>query len=130
MATIAVDFDGTIATGCSFPMAHNGCPNRFLIWWLKHRKNMGDSIILWTCRENYGGKWYPDGNYLADAISFCHSYGLEFNAVNGNVGEKWGECGHLYGRKITSDLYIDDKGFPVFKKMCMFLTCAVWLLIH
>jgi hypothetical protein len=27
-------------------------------------------------------------------------------------------------------LYIDDKGFPVFKKMCTFLTCAVWSLIH
>lgn len=130
MSTIAVDFDGTISTGCTFPVARNGYPSRFLIWWLKHRRSRRDRVILWTCRENYGGKWYPDGNYLDDALSYCRTFGLEFDAVNGNVGEKWGECGHLYGRKITADLYIDDKAFPVFRKLCIFAVCAAWSLTH
>ena len=82
MSTIAVDFDGTISTGCTFPVARNGYPSRFLIWWLKHRRSRGDRVILWTCRENYGGKWYPDGNYLDDALSYCRTFGLEFDAVN------------------------------------------------
>jgi len=109
MAVIAVDFDGTLALGDSFPDVNNATPNTGLIRALNHLQSMGHQIVLWTCRENYGGKHYEDGPYLIDAVKFCEKYGLNFDAVNKNIGEQDGEEGTLYGRKISADIYIDDK---------------------
>lgn len=109
MAIIAVDFDGTLALGDSFPNVNNSVPNMVLIRALKHLQELGHKIILWTCRENYGGKYYEDGPYLIDAVQFCERCDLHFDAVNKNIGENDGEEGTLYGRKIAADLYIDDK---------------------
>lgn len=53
---IAVDFDGTIALGNSFPNLIHSSVNKMLIEWLLYRQKLGDKILLWTCRENYGGK--------------------------------------------------------------------------
>ena len=108
---IAVDFDGTLALGNTFPVIA-GKPNKLLINWLKYRKNHGDNILLWSCRENYGGINYKDHHYLDDAIEYCKQFGLFFDNVNANLHEKPNEYGTLYGRKITADLYIDDKSFP------------------
>ena len=109
MAIIAVDFDGTLALGDSFPDVNNASPNTVLIRALNHLRDMGHKLILWTCRENYGGKNYEDAPYLDDAIEFCDRYGLQFDAINKNIGENAGEEGTLYGRKIIADHYIDDK---------------------
>lgn len=109
MAVIAVDFDGTLALGDSFPDVSNAAPNMALIRALEHLQANGHQIILWTCRENYGGKYYEDGPYLIDAVKFCEQYGLNFDAINKNIGEQDGEEGILYGRKISADIYIDDK---------------------
>ena len=108
---IAVDFDGTLALGNTFPVMA-GKPNKLLINWLKYRKNHGDNILLWSCRENYGGINYKDHHYLDDAIEYCKQFGLFFDNVNANLHEKTNEYDTLYGRKITADLYIDDKSFP------------------
>lgn len=109
MAVIAVDFDGTLALGDSFPDVSNAAPNMALIRALEHLQANGHQIILWTCRENYGGKYYEDGPYLIDAVKFCEQYGLNFDAINKNIGEQDGEEGTLCGRKISADIYIDDK---------------------
>jgi len=109
MAVIAVDFDGTLALGDSFPNVSNAAPNMALIRALEHLQANGHQIILWMCRENYGGKYYEDGPYLIDAVKFCEQYGLNFDAINKNIGEQDGEEGILYGRKISADIYIDDK---------------------
>lgn len=63
------------------------------------RRKQGNKIILWTCRE---------GDRLQEAVEWCKSYGLEFDAVNENIPEmiEW------YGndtRKIGYDVLIDDK---------------------
>jgi len=88
MAIIAVDFDGTLALGDSFPDVNNATPNTVLIRALNHLQSMGHQIVLWTCRENYGGKHYEDGPYLIDAVKFCEKYGLNFDAVNKNIGSR------------------------------------------
>ena len=54
---------------------------------------------MWTCRS---------GIQLTQAVFFCKSYGLEFDAVNENLPdiiEKYGND----SRKISADIYIDDK---------------------
>jgi hydroxymethylpyrimidine pyrophosphatase-like HAD family hydrolase len=93
---IAVDFDGTL---CFSNWPELGEPNTPLIKYLKNEKALGNKIILWTCRA---------GQALSDATKWCADYGLTFDAVNDNLPE----VVELYGnnsRKITCDIYIDDK---------------------
>ena len=76
---------------------HSGI--RKLIDYLLQEKAAGNKLILWTCRA---------GKALTDATEWCCEQGLTFDAVNDNLPE----IVELYGnnsRKITCDLYIDDK---------------------
>lgn len=92
--TIAVDFDGTLADTDATKIYS---PNTKLINYLIARRENGDKVILWTCRE---------GSRLEQAVEWCKEQGLEFDAVNDNLpGLK------LFGinpRKIAADVYIDD----------------------
>lgn len=92
--TIAVDFDGTIVEH-DYPKI--GKPIPFAVDVLKKLYNEGHTLILWTVR---------DGNLLKEALDYCDSQGLTFYAVNQNYpGEELGES----SRKISTDLYIDDR---------------------
>ena len=109
---IAVDFDGCLASAGTWPEV--GEPNEALINWLICLRKRGDKCppegdagtgmtILWTCRADEA---------LQKAVEFCKVHGLEFDAVNDNLEE----LKQLYGnnsRKISADLYIDDKALKV-----------------
>ena len=109
---IAIDFDDTLfqyvppADGSpdySGRPGSIGRPNEALIPLLRTARKDGDQIILWTCRE---------GKALQEAVDACKAHGLEFDAVNDNLEE----LKQLYGnnsRKISADLYIDDKALKV-----------------
>ena len=93
---IAVDFDGTL---CFSDWPDLGEPNRPLIEYLKDWRRRGNKLILWTCRADEA---------LSVALDWCHSQGLDFDAVNDNLPEVIA----LYGnnsRKVTCDYYIDDR---------------------
>ena len=93
---IAVDFDGTLCVE-SYPEI--GAPNLKLIRMLRKKQELGDKLILWTCRA---------GDKLDEAVEWCRMQGLYFDAVNDNLPEMvemWGNN----SRKITADIYIDDK---------------------
>ena len=93
---IAVDFDGTIVKN-AYP--NIGRPNYFLIAQLiELSKN--NTLILWTCRNN---------KLLEDALNFCKALGLNFNYVNENCKKILDSYGGVDSRKITADIYIDDK---------------------
>lgn len=98
---IAIDFDGTLCKEC-YP--HIGEANRELIDALVVRKKRGDKLILWTCREE---------SFLEEAINWCQQQGLVFDAVNDNLEEIKQKYQHN-SRKITADLYLDDKAQGVF----------------
>lgn len=92
----AVDFDGTLSFG-KWPEC--GPANEGLIDFLNKRRQLGDKIILWTCRE---------GANLDLAVEWCQNKGLNFDAVNDNlpdVIEKYGGN----SRKVSCDFYIDDR---------------------
>ncbi len=77
----ACDFDGTL---CESIFPGIGKPNMALINHLIKRRKQGNKIILWTCRV---------GDRLKEAVEWCKSYGLEFDAVNENLPEMvehWG----------------------------------------
>lgn len=94
---IAVDFDG-----CLCESVYPGCgePNMQLIVGLMEMQRQGRAkVILNTCRC---------GESLQIALDWCKMYGLEFAAVNDNLPELI----ELFGvncRKISADIYIDDK---------------------
>lgn len=93
---IAVDFDGTL---CIDEYPSIGKPNTRLIKSLKSHIEHGHRVILWTCRT---------GAALDDAVAWCKTFGLYFDAVNENlphIKESWGGD----TRKVYADIYIDDK---------------------
>ncbi len=93
---IAVDFDGTL---CFSNWPELGEPNTRLIQYLQAQRAAGNKIILWTCRA---------GEALSSALDWCIEQGLSFDAINDNLPE----IVELYGnnsRKITCDIYIDDR---------------------
>ena len=94
--TFAVDFDGTLSFG-RWPGV--GPANEELITFLLKRKEMGDKMILWTCRENEA---------LEVAINWCNEQGLKFDSINDNLPEVVEQFGSN-SRKISCDYYIDDK---------------------
>lgn len=102
---IAVDFDGTL---CESSYPEIGQANIPLIKDLIGKKESGDKLILWTCRA---------GEDLDNAVEWCRGHGLVFDRVNENlpeIVELWGND----SRKITADIYIDDKAAQPLQFAC------------
>lgn len=100
---IAVDFDGTL---CYSNWPELGEANTVLIDYLLQEKAAGNKLILWTCRA---------GKALTDATKWCNEQGLTFDAVNDNLPEIVAHYGNN-SRKITCDIYIDDKSVYIDSK--------------
>lgn len=90
---IAIDYDGTIATG-RYPLP--GVIDKQIARYLKKWKRAGHFLILWTCRE---------GRSLELAVDYCKENGILFDAVNNNVDPSPG----VNPRKVFCDFFIDDK---------------------
>lgn len=96
MKIIAVDFDDTL---CFSDWPNLGEPNVRLINFLKKWRDKENKLILWTCQN---------GSALEMVVDWCKKQGLEFDAINENIPEIIA----IYGndsRKISADLYIDDR---------------------
>ena len=106
---IAVDFDGTL---CENKQPDIGAPNEELFSYLKEQKEKYNiQLILWTCRE---------GDLLSKAVGWCSEHGLEFDTVNDNLPERVEEYGGNC-RKISADIYIDDKASTRFDLPFMYV---------
>jgi len=102
LLTIAVDFDGTL---CEYAFPGIGKQNdnhKQLMDILIKLQNQGHKLILWTNRGD--NEKYKS---LTEAIEWCKSKGLEFDAVNENLPTQKKLSG--YSPKIMADYYIDDK---------------------
>lgn len=100
MKRIAVDFDGTLFTD-EYPKI--GKPKWRVINWCKERKEKGDVLILWTCRE---------GESLREAVGMCREVGLVFDYVNQNDASLKKQFGNDC-RKVGADIYLDDKAMRI-----------------
>ena len=101
----AVDFDGTLSLG-RWPEV--GEPNKPLFEFLIREQAAGAKVILWTNRH---------GGLLMGAIEYCKHRGLNENLP---------ELIELYEndcRKISADVYIDDKALNPFQSQ--FITVPV-----
>ena len=72
-------------------------------------RERGVKVILWTSRL---------GKELENAVNFCKSMGLEFDAVHDDVEEvkekfdsykEWEKTKQPINRKIFANIYIDDR---------------------
>ncbi|HBG39926.1 MAG TPA: hydrolase [Porphyromonadaceae bacterium] len=95
---IAVDFDGTIVED-RYPAIGDLRPGAVEV--LKRLRKEGYLLILWTCRT---------GKELAQAVKFCAEAGIRFDAINENLRYRVNEFGGSDPRKVSVDLYIDDRG--------------------
>lgn len=96
MAVYAIDFDNTLAY-TRFPEII--APNKKIVAFARVLKAQGHKIILWTSRA---------GENLTEAVEWCKTQGIVFDAVNEPLPEqikRWGND----TRKIYADFYIDDK---------------------
>lgn len=96
MKIYAIDFDGTITVRSRFPEI--GEPRIEFIEWLKSQQAEGAKLVLWTCRT---------GRLLDEAVKFCESFKLRFDAVNENLPEIIESFG-TDTRKVFANVYIDD----------------------
>lgn len=92
---IAVDFDNTIVKWKEGGIVY---PVKYVVDFLKRRKDMGDTLILWTSREGQELEW---------AVNLCKEWGIQIDYANENTKEviKSGRD----PRKIEADLYVDAK---------------------
>lgn len=94
---LAIDFDGTIAE-LSFPEVGAMKPNADK--YIKKLYDEGHHIIIHTCRS---------GVYEGMAETFLKERDIPYHYINSNMPyliEEYGQdC-----RKISADVYIDDKG--------------------
>ena len=97
MATIAIDFDGTIVTH-EYPKIGTELP--FATETLKMLIKDHHRLILWTVRE---------GQLLQDAIDWCRERGVEFWAINKDYPEESEANNNHFSRKIKADYFIDDR---------------------
>ena len=93
---IAVDFDGTL---CEQAWPEIGPARWSVINAILDAQRQGARIILWTNRA---------GAALTRAVEWCEARGLHFDAVNENLPEIIEQYGSD-SRKITADVYVDDK---------------------
>ena len=97
---IAVDFDGTL---CRNAWPEIGEPNEPVMDYIKHQKETGAEIILWTNRK---------GDKLNAAVEWCKEHGIIFDAVNENLPRIITAFGGDT-RKVYADEYLDDKMIPL-----------------
>lgn len=97
MATIAVDFDGTIVTH-EYPKIGREIP--FATETLKMLIRDQHRLILWSVRE---------GELLQEAVDWCKERGVEFWAVNKDYPEESYENNNHFSRKLKADYFIDDR---------------------
>lgn len=94
--TVSIDFDGTIVED-GFPGIGKIKPDA--VKYINKLYDEGFNIIINTCRS---------GSYEGDAENFLRRVGIKYHWINSNLPESI-EYFKQDCRKISADIYIDDK---------------------
>lgn len=92
---VAVDFDGTLTYPHKFGEPYVINPKA--VAWCKQARELGATLILWTCRH---------GDGLREPIRELKGLGLPFGFVNCDPGQRNSSA------KVNADIYVDDKSYP------------------
>lgn len=102
---IAIDFDGTIVQN-RYPEIGQMLPNAGDV--IREWQRQGHKIIINSCRA---------GTPFIEMVNYLDKSRIPYDAVNENLPERINEYGSDT-RKISADIYIDDK--------CLFCSKINW----
>lgn len=102
---IAIDFDGTICTGNSYPDPHNGQLRPFAKEVINIMYNAGIKIVIWTNRKNIKGTDVKDKLLMKQWLD---EMGILYHTVNDST--EFAPFKY-YGRKIYAHMFVDDRSF-------------------
>jgi 2-hydroxy-3-keto-5-methylthiopentenyl-1-phosphate phosphatase len=101
----ALDFDGTVCTN-KFPDIGEILPkHERVIDYVRHLKDEGWTIVLWTCREDL-----PERAYLTEAVNWCREHDIPIDHANNYYQAEY--MGYV-SRKINAEIFIDDKALHI-----------------
>lgn len=99
---LAIDFDNTIVDVREFPHIHGF--RKGAKQYINKLYEEGYYVIIWTCRTD--NATCTDNS---DAVRFLKENGVKFHLVNDNHYALQNHFGNNC-RKISADIYVDDKG--------------------
>lgn len=102
---IAIDFDGTICTGNSYPDPHNGQLRPFMKEVMNFMYDVGIKVVIWTNRKNIKGTDIKDKLLMRQWLD---EMGIKYHAVNDST--EFAPFKY-YGRKLYAHMFVDDRGY-------------------
>lgn len=102
---IAIDFDGTICTGNSYPNPNNGTLRPYTKQIMNFLHDVGVKVVIWTNRKNI-----PDTDTKDKLLmkQWLDEKGIRYNTVNDSTEFA---SYKYYGRKLYAHMFVDDRGF-------------------
>lgn len=102
---IAIDFDGTICVGNSYPDPHNGDIRDYAADVINFLHDIGVKVVIWTNRKNVPGTDIKDKLLMKQWLDDMH---IKYDAVN--TSTEFASYKY-YGRKLYAHMFVDDRGF-------------------
>lgn len=102
---IAIDFDGTICTGNSYPDPHNGKLRPYAKEVINFMYDVGIKIVIWTNRKNIKGTDVKDKLLMKQWLD---EMGIKYHTVNDST--EFAPFKY-YGRKMYAHMFVDDRGY-------------------
>lgn len=102
---IAVDFDGTICTGKSYPDPKFGELRPYAKEVINFLYDVGVKVVIWTNRKNI-----PDTDVKDKLLmkQWLDEQGIHYHTVNDST--EFAPFKY-YGRKLYAHMFVDDRGF-------------------
>lgn len=102
---IAIDFDGTICIGDSYPDPHNGQLRAFAKEVINFMYDVGIKVVIWTNRKNIKGTDVKDKLLMKQWLD---ENGVKYHTVNDST--EFAPFKY-YGRKLYAHMFVDDRAY-------------------
>ena len=102
---IAIDFDGTICIGNSYPDPHGGKLRPFTKEIMNFMYDIGIKVVIWTNRKNVKGTDIKDKLLMKQWLD---EMGIKYHTVNDST--EFAPYKY-YGRKLYAHMFVDDRGY-------------------
>lgn len=102
---IAIDFDGTICIGNSYPDPHNGHVRSYAKEVINFLYDIGVKVVIWTNRKNVKDTDIKDKLLMREWLD---EMGIKYHAVNDST--EFAPFKY-YGRKLYAHMFVDDRGY-------------------
>lgn len=102
---IAIDFDGTICTGNSYPDPHNGQLRPYTKEVMNFMYDVGIKVVIWTNRKNIKDTDVKDKLLMKQWLD---EMGIKYHTVNDST--EFAPFKY-YGRKMYAHMFVDDRSY-------------------